>query len=177
MKLEDFENLVLGSGSDAWTHFACWGAGSGPSYKDKIAAWRGLQGAELSVEVESHSDLISLKDDLLVSIAWGIIQNDDFREDWANSFPNPKASSFYVDFFYSGNLVFREIVVSIDGGRCHLPMPEIIYDDKTHKAIRLIVSRKQYIFNKTLNAITSNCDFDSYINRARIEIEDRNWMV
>lgn len=176
MNLQEFETLVVETDTSDWTHFACWGAGSAPSFKDKITAWKGSFDSELSVVVESHSDLISLKSNLLISVAWGITHNDDFHEKWANSFPDPKASSCYVDFFYSGNLVYRDIAVTVDGGRCHLPLPDVKYSNDS-KIESLTISNKQHHFFRLLNSLISGHDFDKYINDAQISTIDRCWMA
>lgn len=51
------------------------------------------------MKIDSHSEYYSLKRNLLVSVACGIDNNGDFKEEWANKFMDSHASSHFVDFF------------------------------------------------------------------------------
>lgn len=48
---------------------------------------------------------------------------ENFAEPWAVKFPNPSAASYRYELYYDNNLIDRFILVSVDGGRCSLPMP------------------------------------------------------
>lgn len=61
-----------------------------------------------------------------------MIVNTD-EEDQTNVFPDKTATSNFVDFFYSGVLFYRDIYVSVDGGRCSLPLPKMVIDEGTGK--------------------------------------------
>jgi len=51
------------------------------------------------------------------------LHSDDFRERWANRFPDPHASSHYYDLYYGATRIERFILVHVDGGRACLPLP------------------------------------------------------
>ncbi len=51
------------------------------------------------------------------------IQNDNFIEDWANKFPDPKAVGYWYELYYDGAFLDRTILVSVDGARADLPTP------------------------------------------------------
>ncbi len=51
------------------------------------------------------------------------VQNDDYQDEWANRHPDPKATGYWYDLFYDGNLIERFILVAVDGGRSKLPPP------------------------------------------------------
>ncbi len=51
------------------------------------------------------------------------LHSDDFREKWANKFPDPHASSHYYDLYYGATRLERSILVHVDGGRACLPLP------------------------------------------------------
>lgn len=57
-------------------------------------------------------------------MAWGLKVVEDFKEPWANKFPDAHASSAHVDVFYNNALVYRDIYVLGDGARCYLPLPK-----------------------------------------------------
>ena len=40
----------------------------------------------------------------------------NISESWANSFPEPRGQSEFIDFVYNGNLVYRESFVVVDSG-------------------------------------------------------------
>ena len=80
MTLKEYETLVSNTSEDDWTRISCWGAGSGPSYLNKFDIWENSSGEFESIKIDSHGDYLSLKKDLLVSVAWGIRHNDNFIE-------------------------------------------------------------------------------------------------
>ena len=51
------------------------------------------------------------------------IHNDDFQEAWANGHPDPSAVSYYYNILFDGNFIHRLILVSVDGHRATLPLP------------------------------------------------------
>ena len=130
--------------------------------------WSTLSGKLENMKVDSHSEYYSLKRNLLVSIACGIDSNEDFKEEWANKFMDSHASSHFVDFFYSGVLVYRDIYVSVDGGRALLPLPKRIFDEERKYV-------KRYEFFKLINGYCS--DYDSYIQDVGFKLVDMDWMT
>ena len=81
------------------------------------------------------------------------VQNEDFKEDWANKHPNPKAVGYYFNLYYSATLLKRIILVSIDGGNALIPTP-----DSSGK-VRSLDYKIAQIFD-TLN------NLDEYIDRS-----------
>ena len=176
MKLGEYEKIITNTQENDWTKIICWGAGSGPSYLNSFSVCSRGIGELDNIEIDTHTDYMSYKHNLLISVAWGLIHNDDFNEDWAKKFPNRHAKSGFVDFFYSDILVFRDIYVSVDGGRCTLPLPKIKFTQDTHNVEKLVVSRKRYEFFKFLNSYASNDSYYSYVKQAGFEISDEEWM-
>ena len=175
MDLRTYENLITDTSENDWTRISCWGAGSGPSYLNNFSVWNTGTGDFKNLEIDSHGEYMSLKKDLLVSVAWGITHNENFQEDWANSFPDTYAKSSFVDFFYSGVLVFRDIYVSVDGGRCALPLPKRIFNKEKGTVEKHVISKQRYEFFRLLN--NNNSEYDYYIKSANFEIIDDEWMV
>jgi|GEM_PF-518926 len=141
MTLDEYMKRVLVSKAWDWSAVYGWGAGSGPTFRYKLSHdVEGLSPGTVitfpsglaasyalshppPVFVASHDMTAALKSDLSITIAWGMVANSDFTEEWANKFKNPKATSHHVDFFYNGALVYRDVYVLVDGGRIALPMP------------------------------------------------------
>ena len=62
---------------------------------------------------------------IVSSLADDDIQQDDFREPWANKFPDPSARGYFYNLYYGSTLLHRFILVSVDGARASLPVPQI----------------------------------------------------
>ena len=50
---------------------------------------------------------------------------EDFAEDWATSYPSGKATSYWYELYYDGAFLDRFILVSVDGGRADMPLPDL----------------------------------------------------
>lgn len=73
------------------------------------------------------------------------IHNDDFQEPWANGFPDPKARSYWAEITYDRAMLDRIVLVSVDGGRAILPLPESRVDLEVGK----LKYRVAELFNKS----------------------------
>ncbi len=62
------------------------------------------------------------------------LHSDDFREKWANKFPNSHASSYYFDLYYGPTRLRRFLLVHVDGGRASLPIPQSPVDLRVDNA-------------------------------------------
>ncbi|MDH3690384.1 MAG: hypothetical protein OEU36_12980 [Gammaproteobacteria bacterium] len=47
-----------------------------------------------------------------------------FKAPWANKYPDPTANSYWYDLSYDSALIERFILVSVDGARAELPLPD-----------------------------------------------------
>lgn len=175
MRLEDYLQEVINSNEEDWSVISCWGAGSGPSYLDQFTVWNKGNKEFHNIEIESHSMVASYKKNLSISIAWGLRHNDNFIEEWANKFPDSKAMSSYLDFFYNGVLVLREIIVSVDGGRCYLPLPKREIDDTNYTTKRLYISNVKSDFVRMLNSFSNTRDYERYLKESGIELINGSW--
>jgi hypothetical protein len=175
--LREYERRIVETTHEDWTIITCRGAGAGPSYLEHMSVWTTGKGEFANLDVESHGMRASLKSDLSIWIAWGYPCNPDFKEEWANQFPDPKASSAYVDFFYGAGLVYRDLYVSVDGGRCRLPLPDMDIDRETHAVRRYTVPRNKYEFFRALDRFEHLSDFQRYFQAAGFDVIDTPWMI
>src|SRR5258706_10531254 len=114
--------------------------------------------------------------DISITLAFGLEALADFKEEWANKFPDPHASSSYVDVFYNSALVYRDIYVSVDGGRAKLPLPNRKFDKSTDKVIALEVPKGRHDFIRLINSLGGAISqFDEYFARADFKIVDEPW--
>lgn len=86
------------------------------------------------------------------------VQNKDFKEKWANNHPDPKATGYYFNLFYSATLLKRIILVSVDGGRALLPCPNS----------KGVVRKFDY---KIAELFDTTHTLDEYLNRSGLSIE------
>lgn len=56
------------------------------------------------------------------------VHNEDFREKWANRFPDPHATSYRYHVYLSATRLKELVLVSVDGGRALLPLPKSAMD-------------------------------------------------
>jgi hypothetical protein len=175
MSFEEYFRVVTNSTRSDWNVILCWGSGSGPSYRDQLIVWTSGQSDFRNLEVKSHSLVAVYKPDLTISMAFGLESNDEFVEPWANRFPDPNASSHYIDFFFGSNLIHRGLYVSVDGGRADLPLPRPHYSKIDHKLERVTITTKQDSFFRLFNQFEAQKDYDSYRERAGFEIEEGAW--
>ena len=168
MTLSELIDTIVSSSKEEWHSMACWGAMSGPSYRDKLEFYYHYEGQPNVLHSVSHGMVASYKPDLSITLAWGLTANDDFKEPWANKFPDPKASSHYADIFFNNALVYRELYVVVDGGRAKLPIPEITKE--------LLIPQKYSSFIKLLDNIdTYISDYDRYFAQAGFKTANLEW--
>ena len=69
-----------------------------------------------------------LKEDprLRIRVRWDDegVHVKDFKEPWANKHHDTTANSYWYDLSYDGALIERFILVSVDGARAELPLPD-----------------------------------------------------
>ena len=90
------------------------------------------------------------------------IQNDDYQDEWANRHPDAKATGYWYDLSYDGNLIARFILVSVDGGRAKVPPP----DWQTGR-----IRRIDYRVAQIHDVVGT---LDEYILRSGLKVEDES---
>lgn len=88
------------------------------------------------------------------------VQNDDFREPWANRHPDQHAAGYWYELYFDGDFIERFILVAIDGARAMLPPP-----DFRTKKIEPLSYRVAEIFD-VCNTL------DEYIQRSKLELSE-----
>lgn len=89
------------------------------------------------------------------------VQNDDFKESWANSFPDEHAYGLWYDIVYESGCIRRFLIVAVDGFRAYLPCPS----RPAHTITRLQDKIGQIIaMHDTL--------YEEYKSRAKIKISE-----
>lgn len=86
------------------------------------------------------------------------VQTDDFKESWANSFPDTHAQGHWVEITYDRALIDRRILVSVDGARAMLPLPK----SRTDLTMNPLSYRLAQLFD-------SSSTLDEYARRAGLK--------
>lgn len=87
------------------------------------------------------------------------VQNEDYKDPWANNHPNPRATGYWYDLFYDGNLIERFVLVAVDGARAEIPAP----DWQTGKITKM--HYQVALINDSLGTV------DEYIRRSRLTVD------
>ena len=87
------------------------------------------------------------------------IQRENFVAEWANKFPDKSATGYWHDLYFDGNLIDRFILVSVDGARASLPIPDL----KTQK-VNLLNYRVAQIHDDSHS-------LDTYLNETGLIVE------
>ncbi|WP_193747397.1 hypothetical protein [Ruegeria sp. ANG-S4] len=118
---------------------------------------------------EKPTSLLVFRDDVRISVAMGRIEEEEFNEDWATGFSDKKATLRRADFLFSGSLIYSCSYVSVDGGRCDLPL---LSSGKLTVPKRF--NRAMQIFHQ---ARETGCSYSNYIVGSRATIVDEEWPV
>jgi hypothetical protein len=175
VRFEDVIDRIAGSSLNDWWTISCWGAFSGPSYRDRLAFYEVYEGDKNTLHVESQPNVGVYKPDISITIAWGLHSNNDFKEAWANQFPDPQASSSFLDVFYNNALIFRNTYVMVDGGRANLPLPRVERDKEGNRTAALTVPRREHDLIRLVDSLTHKSDFDRYFRQAGLTIINEEW--
>lgn len=121
--------------------------------------------APLAPETHAHELLYIYKSNVAIVVAWNHSEEERHTWDWVETFADPSAHNFYIDLLYHGVPVYRELAVSVDGGRAHLPSPAGFVDNDKDKG--WAIKRDEYEFVRQFSVIRGDArNFDDYFGRA-----------
>ncbi len=117
-----------------------------------------------SQDIEKETAVFKNDPALRIEVAYNneSVHNFDFREGWANKFPDPNATSYYYYLYYGSTRLKEFILVSVDGGRARLPLP--------NSAIDLSVDPLRYKFAKIFDRFNT-CN--AYMKRAGLYLANQ----
>lgn len=156
---------------------ADWNVTHGPTYLNRWGYWTGPDGV-WGLDHDEHMTRAAFIPDVNVTIAFGLAVQmphrgglDEAHEqpEWAK-FPDPTVDVDYIDVFWAGALVDRDLVVTVDGGRAVLPDPTPEYEGELPenvKVIRWTVTRWEAALARVAHNLEhEQLDFDDYLRRA-----------
>lgn len=113
-------------------------------------------------EDDSHNAIWVYNHDVNLRLERGRVAVQDFQQDWTDNFPDTNAISYGYWFYYGQSPILYQVLVSVDGHRADLPIPDREED-------RLVISATEAKYGRI---VTGDRDqFDRALKRANIEIE------
>ncbi len=160
MTLNDLIQKICTSTSNDWYSIDT----NGPLFKHRIKE------NGQSYNIDQHNEYASFRLDLSITLAWDLVENENFVEPYANNNPDSHSKSMWLDVFYNGALVFRQMYILVDGGRAYLPTPT--YNNGVYE-----VFKQQADFVYIINDIIgiTREDYEGYLNRNNIIITNSPW--
>ena len=96
----------------------------GPAFLESIS-----QVGDDRVWAPSHDQRATLKSNVDVGLAWGLVWNEQFSEPWTRNFPNPVAQGCFADVLWRGVPILREEYLAVDSGRFAIPLPRQHFEE------------------------------------------------
>jgi hypothetical protein len=121
--------------------------------------------APLVPGTHAHEALYVFKPDVSLVVADGFHEEERHVWEWVEIYADRSAHNFYIDLLYNGVPIYRELAVSVDGGRAQLPSPSgYVEMEKPESGWR--IERDEYEFVRQFSVIRGKAaDFDSYFER------------
>ncbi|MBU0723535.1 MAG: hypothetical protein KJ904_11760 [Alphaproteobacteria bacterium] len=165
MKLDDYLSVIAQSAPKDWS------VSKVPTFMFRLVPIRGADNRTLDFELQEHNALMVFKRDIRFSLAFGLVQNPNFNDDWATNFPNKRAQAVILDFMFAGALVFRDTLIAVDGWKCLLPAPA---PDMLEAPFP--IPEKQYLIAKLVHMLAGpNTNFEAYFQRAGMRATKMPW--
>lgn len=156
MTFQDIVDILITSARSDWMPINCSYGKS--SYHDIFSFWEKYDEQLNVLKCDQHTGYAVYEKDISLSIAFGLTITEDWTDSWTQVFPDKKASFNLVDVFYNGALVYRSNYVSVDGGRCSLPLPI--------SSENLQVHQLQFNLVRLINELEGQDNFEDYFSRA-----------
>lgn len=163
MKLQEIlERISVSAPSD-------WELIFRPTFRHRFHEILNADGDVAALDQDEHSVMFTLRSDIEISMAYGLVEKGAVPLSPDNPFANENARTVYLDIFYQGRMVHREVVLNIDRNRCLLPLP-------TSWEKPVLVPLAQSNLVKLIHSLAGPpTDFDAYFEKAGMRNADVPW--
>jgi hypothetical protein len=130
--------------------------------------------------VETHTNRAILRSDVDIALEWGARRMPDEEEYYAwndpQLFPDAGVRSFWVDLFYRGSVVYREMLAYVDGGRAVLPVADSRPADPAtssatpQRKFEGQTSRQEYELARLIDTLGGGGEYESYFARSGFKV-------
>lgn len=175
MRLDEIRKLVTESQPQDWNKIVLSGTAS-PNYRQTLVTHQ--SGGNTETVAEGHPYLAVYKDDVDLSLAWGLEEHGYFGEkeklvfDFSERFANEDVSKFTLDVFWAGNLVDRHVLLSVDGSRAYLPLSQVRVGDGG--ALEEYFPAEEVPFARLVDGLTNGDGFDESLMTAGLPVLTRD---
>lgn len=164
MTLEDLLNVVASSKPSDWR------ATLVPTFMYRVVPVRVAGGTTTDLELQEHSTMLCFTRDVRFGLAWGLVADKNYNEDWIQKLPNKRAQGVILDFLYNGALVFRDTLIAVDGWRCILPQPLNEIGPPFN-----VPERRARIAKLVHQLVGPETNFDAYFKRVGMQTSKQVW--
>jgi hypothetical protein len=164
MTLDDYLTVVASSKPTDWRATIL------PTFLFRVVPVRNAGGGTTDFELQEHTTTLTYVRDVRFGMAWGLVGDKNYNEDWVGKLPNKLAQGVLIDFLYNGALIYRDMLVAVDGWRCILPQPV----DETGPPFR-VPTRRLEIAKLVHELVGPETSFDSYFRRVGMQALDKPW--
>lgn len=164
MTLEEYLTVVALSQPEDWR------TTNVPTFMHRIVPVRSSGGGNADFEIQEHNLMITYTKDIRFGMAWGLIADKNYNEDWLARLPNRSAEGVILDFLYNGALVFRDMMVAVDNRRCILPQP-VNADGPPFK----VPERRARLARLAHQLVGPDTSFESYFKRVGMQPVKMAW--
>ena len=155
----------------AKSEVADWSIHRSPTFQYRLIPVRGEKNRLLDFDLREHTIMMSYRKDVRIAMAFGLVDDPNFNEDWVHQFPNKRAQTVFVDFLFSGGLVCRDSLVAVDGWRCALPRPA-----PDQQAPPFQVPEIRFRIARLIHQLSGpNTRFEAYFQRAGMKPVKAKW--
>jgi hypothetical protein len=121
--------------------------------------------APLIPESHAHEALYVYKPDVSLVVAEGMSEEARHVWEWVEIYADHSAHNFYIDVLHNGVPIFRQLAVSVDGGRADLPSPAGWVEEGNPES-GWQIQRHEYNFVRQFSVVRGRADeFDRYFER------------
>ncbi len=163
MTLEDYLTVVASSKASDWRATLL------PTFMFRVVPARSGSG-QGDFELQEHTTTLTFTRDVRFGMAWGLVGDRNYSEDCIQKLPNKRAQGVLLDFLYSGAVVYRDMLVAVDGWRCILPQPV----NEAGPPFR-VPKRRLMIARLVHQLVGPETNFDAYFKRVGMEELDQPW--
>ena len=159
MRYDEIRNLIISSSANNWAVIV------------KGSVYPGHPEEVIAGETKGHAYLAVYKADVNLRLAWGMTAGTDARLAFkTGDFADPSIERQLVDGFWRGALVTRSSVLSADGHRRYLPIPEFAFGARV--ADPPTVKTSEVALARLLNRLAGRDarDLDARLERAEVVV-------
>ncbi|MEU0236766.1 hypothetical protein ABZ234_03680 [Nocardiopsis sp. NPDC006198] len=174
MKLSEVHEAITKSRPHDWKHIPLWASNTGTGFHHTLETRGNGEGQTLSIDRHTHQ--MVFRDDVSLTIGWGIKDSDDLVPDFLEKFSMvDKARSFFADVFWNNALIHREGVYAFKSlEHVFLPTGEPVYSDDDSddaEVVRYEVTPFQVSLVRVLHSAELR-NFDDHFARSEFVVVD-----